>query len=118
MINRTEQEDYVRSGRYAKEFKLCNKTKIGKLFNCKIFNPYDKSSIMHYGNKIGINQRQIFSSRQPCENGDCKFGQREYLSPADIKDIEDAYGCGEYISNVKITAPIRNLAVDHNSSIF
>ena len=95
MINRTEREDFVRADTYAKQFRLCNKTKIGELFNCKILNAYDKSSIMHYKNTIGINQRQIFSSRQPCENGDCNFGQREYLSPTDIKDIEDAYGCGE-----------------------
>ena len=52
---------------------------------------------MHYSDKIGsINPRVVFRSRQPCPNNDCKFGQREQLSPMDIKDIEDAYNCGKY----------------------
>ena len=94
MINETELEDGVRTGTYSKPFKLCNETEIGELYNCKTFNAYDKASIMHYGDTIGINKTKIFTSIIPCENGDCNFGQRESLSTTDIKDIEDAYGCG------------------------
>ena len=95
LLNKTELEDNVRPGTYSKQFKLCNETKIGKLYNCKIFNAYDKASIMHYGDKIGFNKTKIFTSIIPCENGDCRFGQRESLSTTDIRDIEDAYSCGK-----------------------
>ena len=95
-IRQVEEEDFVPPGTHAKNFLRCNETDLGRRFNCKILNAYDKSSIMHYRNKIGsINPREVFRSRQPCPNNDCKFGQREYLSPMDMKDIEDAYNCGE-----------------------
>ena len=93
-----EKEDVVPIGTHAKKFHLCNETKLGRLFTCKILNSYDKSSIMHYRNKIGsINPTVVFQSKQPCPNNDCKFGQRKNLSPMDIKDIEDAYDCGEFL---------------------
>ena len=96
-IRQVEMSDVVPIGTHAAKYHLCNETKLGRLFNCKILNSYDKSSIMHYSNKIGsINPRVVFRSRQPCPNNDCKFGQREQLSPMDIKDIEDAYNCGKY----------------------
>ena len=95
LIDKIELEDFVRPGTYSKEFKLCNESKIGELYNCKTFNAYDKASIMHYGDTIGINKTKIFTSIVPCDNGDCRFGQRESLSTTDIKDIEDAYSCGK-----------------------
>ena len=96
-IRLVEQEDFVPIGTHAKKFRRCNETKIGRLFACKILNSYDKSSIMHYRNRIGtINPREVFRSKEPCENNDCKFGQRERLSPMDIKDIEDVYNCSKF----------------------
>ena len=97
-----EEEDFVPTGAYARKYHLCNETKIGRLFTCKILNAYDKSSIMHYSNRMPHNPREVFRSKQPCPNNDCKFGQREHLSPMDIKDIEDAYNCGEYMLNIII----------------
>ena len=89
-----EEDDFVPNGTYARKFLRCNETELGRRFSCKLINSYDKASIMHYSNRIGsINAREVFKSKQPCSNNDCKFGQREYLSPTDIKDIEDAYGC-------------------------
>jgi len=93
-IRKVEEDDFVPNGTYARKFLRCNETELGRRFSCKLINSYDKASIMHYSNRIGsINAREVFKSKQPCPNNDCKFGQRKYLSPMDIKDIEDAYGC-------------------------
>ena len=99
-IKEVEEEAFVPNGTYAKNFLRCNETKLGRLFTCKILNKYDKSSIMHYKNRMPNNQRVVFTSKQPCPDNDCKFGQREYLSPMDIKDIEDAYNCGKFMYSV------------------
>ena len=59
---------------------------------------YDFGSIMHYHSKAFSKSSTdvTLSAKVFCDNGQlCTFGQRETLSPLDIKDISIMYNCAE-----------------------
>ena len=59
-------------------------------------NPYDTSSISHYKDVLPHdNLKKIITSKLPCGNSPCRFGQREFLSNIDLADIETLYECGK-----------------------
>ena len=102
-IYKFEKSWYHRiTNRTAKNYFMCNETKIGLNHGCKFYNPYDLGSISHYPpNIIGTNFQAIKVKNGSCKNGvNCKIGQRVGLSKTDVLDIASLYNCGNvYLKN-------------------
>ena len=93
-IENYERDEGWPNGTWAKQFIKCNYTRIGRKYGCKILNSYDKQSITHYPATLGeSNPRTIITSKVPCGEEGCNFGQRVGLSNGDIADIEKLYQC-------------------------
>ena len=75
---------------------MCNETRFGRKYGCKTLNKYDYASISHYPNVLGEDHpRVVFVNKTACGKNGCQFGQRLYLSPLDVADIEKVYQCGK-----------------------
>ena len=87
MIDKSLVEDNIPTRFHNKtkeNFQICS--------NCTALGPYDFSSVMHYPEKMGIQNRVIITvNENKCK--DCVIGQREGLSAQDISDIYELYGC-------------------------
>ena len=95
-IREAEQEDFM-PGKYVKNFRKCNLTRIGQRWGCRKINQYDGNSILHYPKAVGqLSPRDAFTAKKNCGNKPCNYGQRLGLSSLDVSDIETVYGCGMY----------------------
>ena len=93
-IKMFEKDEGWPNGTWASQFKLCNTTRIGRRWGCKVLNPYDLNSITHYPDVIGENNpRRIIFNKTSCGENGCNIGQRLHLSSLDVADIEKLYGC-------------------------
>ena len=95
-IAQFEQEEEWPNGTWQSQFMMCNETRYGRRYGCRILNQYDYASISHYQNVLGDRiQRVIIMNKTSCGEGGCKFGQRLALSPLDVRDVQKLYKCGK-----------------------
>ena len=89
---------------------MCNETRYGRRYGCRILNKYDYASISHYPNVLGDRiKRVIIMNKTSCGEGGCQFGQRLALSPLDVKDIQKLYNCGKLVTYLN-----KRLRQEHN----
>ena len=95
-IAQFERDEGWPEGTWQNQFLMCNETRFGRKYGCKVFNRYDYSSISHYPNVLGEDiPRVIIVNKTSCGENGCQFGQRFSLSPLDVADIEKVYQCGK-----------------------
>ena len=109
-IAQFEQEEGWPNGTWQSQFMMCNETRYGRRYGCRILNRYDFASISHYPNILGDRiQRVIIKNKTSCGEGGCQFGQRLALSPLDVKDIQKLYNCGKLVTYLT-----KRLRQEHN----
>merc|ERR1712129_457927 len=59
--------------------------------------PYDMASIMHYGpTAFSANKKDTIKVKKTDEFGNCRMGQRAFLSKGDILTVNLFYGCPDH----------------------